>query len=75
MKAMVLKEVKREFVHKFFAIVGLDRVDKQLKLRENKSTKRNKCVANIELLVEGKSPTKMRKIIDNNKIIMIDRCA
>lgn len=72
---MVPKEINREFVHKLFVVVGLDRLERQLKFRVNKSAKRDKCVMNIRLLAEGKGPTQMQKIIDNNKKIMIARRA
>lgn len=60
-------------VHKLFAIVCLNRLKGTLKLSANISMKRDKGVVNIGFPSKRKGPTKVREIIDNDKVILKTR--
>jgi hypothetical protein len=47
--------------------------DRERKLRASKGDKGNKCVGGIGLVAQGKSPNKMREVINDNKKIFEPR--
>lgn len=66
-------ESEGDIVHKLFAIVDLNRLKGALKLSANISVKIDNGVMNIIFPSKRKGPTKVREIIDNDKVILKTR--
>lgn len=63
-------EIKGEVVHKFFAIVCLNRLKGMLELSVNINVKRDNGFTDIIFSSKRKGPTKMREIIENDEVIL-----